>query len=186
MDRDLYEVFPNIIPDLYSGETATILIKCKSLPASINVTGDYGNSEWQTSSQLTSTSRNGISVSWASEKIDSLMNLHHQSNTESERNSIEKEITDTALKHHLVSRYTSLVAVDKTPVNIDEMLHNQRLHSQRLKNNLPHGWTKSAATNGIMLAQTATNSRFNLLMAVLLFFAAFMVYRCVYRGNGEI
>ncbi|MBE9563683.1 MAG: marine proteobacterial sortase target protein, partial [Proteobacteria bacterium] len=119
LDRNIYEVFPNIIPDLYAGETATILIKGKSLPASINVTGDYGNSEWQTSSQLTSTSRNGISVSWAREKIDSLMNLHHQSNTENERNSIEKEITDTALKHHLVSRYTSLIAVDKTPVNID-------------------------------------------------------------------
>ncbi len=176
-DKNAYEVFPKIIPDLYAGETATVLIKGKQLPRNITVKGDYGNSEWQTTSELTSTIQSGIRIAWAREKIASLMNLRHEATTENERAAIKKEITTTALEHHLVSRYTSLVAVDVTPVNANGMLYRQRL-----KNNLPHGWKNSAAANGLMLAQTAAGSGFNLLMSLLLFFGALFMYRLFYRG----
>ena len=36
-------------------------------------------------------------------------------NSEIDRQSIEQEITDIALQHHLVSEFTSLVAVDRNP-----------------------------------------------------------------------
>ncbi len=178
LDRDKYEIFPNIIPDLYAGETTNILIKSQHLPENINIRGDYGNSEWQTSGELKTTAKNGIRIAWAREKISSLMNLQHESNTENERNVIEDIITTTALKHHLVSRYTSLVAVDKTPANISEMLYRQRM-----KNNLPHGWKQAPTSNGIMLAQTATSLQLNLLLASLFFFATIFIYRFFYRSK---
>ncbi len=171
-----YEIFPGIIPDLYAGESATLLIKGKNTPQSITIKGDYGNTEWRSSAKLKATSQSGIRIAWAREKISSLMTQRHESTNELERESIQQEVTNTALQHHLVSRYTSLVAVDVTPVNAEGMLYRQRL-----KNNLPHGWKNSAAANGLMLAQTAAGSGFNLLMSLLLFFGALFMYRLFYR-----
>ncbi len=81
MDINSYEIFPAIIPDLYAGETATILVKGKQLPRHITVKGEYGNNEWQTSSELTSTIQSGIRAAWAREKIASLMNRQHGLNS---------------------------------------------------------------------------------------------------------
>ncbi|MFV9614961.1 MAG: marine proteobacterial sortase target protein [Gammaproteobacteria bacterium] len=172
IDKNEYEVFPAILADLYAGETATILIKGKQLPRNITVKGNYGNSEWQTSSELTSTIQSGIRIAWARKKIASLMDLQHKSTAEDERAAIKKEVTQTALEHHLVSRYTSLLAVDVTPVNADGILYRQRL-----KNKLPHGWKNSTTANGLMLAQTAAGSTLNLLMAFALFITGLFIYR---------
>ncbi len=180
LNRDTYEIFPNIIPDLYAGETTTIFIKGKQLPRNLAISGNYQSREWQTSAELTSTVQSGIRVAWAREKISSLMSLQHDSSTENEQRAIEKEVTDTAMKHHLVSRYTSLVAVDMTPVNIDGMLHRQRL-----KNNLPHGWKSATTSPGLRLAQTATNSTLNLLLSFFMFIGAALMYWLIYRDSDK-
>jgi len=175
-----YEIFPGIIPDLYAGEPATLLIKSKDTPQSITIKGDYGNAEWQSSAELKATSQSGIRIAWAREKIASLMNQRHESTNQPERESIQQEVTNTALQHHLVSRYTSLVAVDVTPANANGMLYRQRL-----KNNRPHGWKNSIASDGLMLAQTAAGSKFNLLISILLFIVTTLLHRYFYRRNGE-
>jgi len=172
LDHDLYEMFPEIIPDLYAGETTNILIKGKSLPDNVTISGDYGNNEWHTRTELDATKQSGIRIAWARKKIASLMNLKHESNTENERYTIKKEITDTALQHHLVSRYTSLVAVDITQVNAEGLLYRERL-----KNKLPHGWKKPAASNRVMLAQTATGSKQNMFVALILFVISLLLFR---------
>ncbi len=102
------------------------------------------------------------------------------STADNERAKITKEVTKTALENHLVSRYTSLVAVDITPVNANGMLYRQRL-----KNNLPHGWENSTAANGLMLAQTAAGSTLNLLLSFLLFVGAMLMQRFFYRGIAK-
>jgi len=170
-DHDEYEIFPKVIPDLYAGETATVLIKSKKLPQNISIKGDYGNSEWKNSSQVKATTTSGIRVAWAREKIASLMTQRHETTGNENRELIQQKITNTALQHHLVSRYTSLVAVDVTPVNANGMLYRERM-----KNNLPHGWKISASANGIMLAQTAAGSTYNLLLSFLFFIGALLVY----------
>ena len=45
-----------------------------------------------------------------------------------------------ALEHHLVSAYTSLIAMDVTPVRPGDAA----LESHALKTNLPHGWEYTA------------------------------------------
>ena len=179
-DEDEYEVFPKTIADMYAGETTTLFIKGKDIPESIAIRGDYGNTEWQSSTELKTTSKEGISIAWAREKIASLMDKLHEVNgragNETVARSIRQQVTDTALEHHLVSRYTSMVAVDVTPVNSDGMLYRERL-----KNNLPRGWKNRTSTDGIMLAQAATGSRLNLLLAIVLFITATFLYRWRYR-----
>ena len=171
-DNNNDEIFPKIIPDLYAGETANILIKSNQTPKNISLKADYGNTEWQISGQLTNTSSGGIRVAWAREKIASLMNLKHQAKNDIERESIKQKITNTALQHHLVSRYTSLLAVDVTPVN-----NSGELYKKRLKNNLPQGWKNTASTNHLMLAQAATSSKLNLLLALIFFISAALLYQ---------
>ena len=174
-DAEQYDIYPKIIPDLYAGEPLTVLIKGRNIPASITLKGDYGNTEWQNSVYLSGTehktfSKSGIRIAWAREKIASLMSKHHESEATEERQLLQQEVTDTALRHHLVSRYTSLLAVDVTPVNANGMLYRERM-----KNNLPHGWNKSAAGSGLMLAQTSTGSRLNVFLALLFFITAMLM-----------
>lgn len=172
IDEEEYEMFPRKIPDLYAGETATIFIKNKQTPGSITLSGDYGNSEWRTSVPLKATSTKGLRVAWAREKISSLMGQHRQSVDAETSDLIKQKVVDTALQHHLVSRYTSLLAVDVTPENASGMLHRERM-----KNNLPDGWKQPVSVNNIMLAQAATDSYLNLLLAAIFFIAAAFLYR---------
>jgi Ca-activated chloride channel family protein len=58
---------------------------------------------------------------------------------------------DIALKHHLVSRHTSLVAIDVTPARPD----GEPLDSQALSVNLPHGWSQDAVFGSLLLATLA-------------------------------
>jgi len=181
--QNAMEIFPAILPDLYAGEPLTLFIKASEMPQGITLRGDYDNSEWQHSASLKDTTQSGIGIAWAREKIATLMGQHHEATTDEVRQHLRQEVIDTALQHHLVSRFTSLVAVDVTPVNDSGMLYRENM-----KNNLPHGWKHSAPANdlspapgmilaGLQLPQTATSSRLNLLLAALCFVSALLLYR---------
>jgi len=49
---------------------------------------------------------------------------------------VKEEVTALALNNHLVSHYTSLVAVEKQISRPGD----KQLHTNRLKSNLPAGW----------------------------------------------
>jgi Ca-activated chloride channel family protein len=177
------EIYPEMIPDLYAGEPLTILFKSRSTPQHISLKGDYGDSEWQTSATIKEASQSGIRVAWAREKIATLMSQHHESDAVPERQQVKQKIINTAVQHHLVSRFTSLVAVDVTPANDSAMLYREHL-----KNNLPHGWKNSSPAKQLMpapgmilaslqLPQTASSSRFNLLLAIIFFITGLLFYR---------
>ena len=65
-----------------------------------------------------------------------------------------------ALAHHLVSPYTSLVAVDVTPVRPD----GEALQSHAMPTNLPHGWDYTAVFG---LGQGATDARLHAIVGVV-------------------
>lgn len=173
IDKSKYEIFPDKTPDLYAGEPLNLFIKSTITPKQITLLGDYGNTEWQAQSAPEIINQSGIRVAWAREKIADLMNQYHQSDNSAIRENVQNEITETALQHHLVSRFTSFVAVDISPANTSGMLYREKM-----KNNLPHGWNRANtnSSNNILLAQTATNARFNYIMALLLFIAAMLIY----------
>jgi Ca-activated chloride channel family protein len=147
------DMFPNPLPDLYAGEPLTMVFRSSTLPPSLTITGKQAGTMWETTQSLIDAkSRRGIAVHWARQTIAQLMDQQ----TQNKDKAMPREtILDIALKHHLVSRYTSLVAVDITPVRPDA----QSLRTHALKTNLPHGmqyeaifgWPKTATPATIYL-----------------------------------
>ncbi len=132
-----FEVYPSILPDLYAGEPLVLTYRReikdeptdKTFPFSINgkylaktANGDYAQRTW--SSQLpgvNTTRERGIHKYWARQKINSLnkqMNMQKppqldaHPTTDKIKDKIKEAIVNVALEHHLVSKYTSLIAID--------------------------------------------------------------------------
>ena len=100
----------------------------------------------------------GVDVLFARRKIAALMDSLHSG---ADKQSVRSQVTKIALNHHLVSKYTSMVAVDVTPSRPE----SSDLHRSNVPNNLPHGQVikKSVTT----LAQTATSWKLNLLIGLV-------------------
>lgn len=127
------ESWPNKIPDLYSGEPLIVVAKHENEINNIKINGKLSGSTWNASLKLQGGQNNeSVPVLWARHKIENLMDNYR---TSLERDALKQEITDTALKYHLVSKFTSLVAVDVTPARPLE----EGLDSQAMPVNLPHG-----------------------------------------------
>lgn len=157
-NNESLEQWPNLIPDLYQGEPIMLVLKAEALPEQISISGHFGTKPWQTTMTLQGGKNSqAVSVLWARRKIESLM---EQYRLENQSDAIKQTIIDVALEHHLVSQFTSLVAVDKTPV---------RAISERLNSEAIAGQLSAGSTLG-RLPQTATSASLQLLVGVLLLF----------------
>lgn len=156
------EMWPKQLPDLYAGEPVMLSAALTEVDSDITISGSSGATKWQTKLSLaTNTTESGVGVLWARKKIGSLMDAAH-SNPEGAK----KAIITTALDHHLVSKYTSLVAVDMTPSRPADAA----LKTGAVPNNLPQGWNHEAVFG--QLPKTATAAELNLLVGLLLLLAA--------------
>lgn len=171
LSGDELEYYKNPIPDMYIGEPVTILLRGKNIGKSITLKGNIGTQPWQQKVDLKQGINNeGIRTAWAREKIAALGESYHDAGNEAIKTFYKNQIIDVSLQHHMVSQYTSLVAVDVTPVN-----QSGSLHQERLKNNLPHGWAARGINKPgdntmlaqIHLPQTATNAPLNILLAMV-------------------
>lgn len=135
------DVWPKRIPDLFDGEPLWIKAKISQLSGVINLSGRVGDTLWQSSVSLDNTAQQpGVAILWAREKIESIMNdAHHGLISDQQK----KVIIDTAINHHIVSRYTSLIAVDKTPARIAEQLHQRVVKNETPKGNLKRSLNSS-------------------------------------------
>ena len=153
------DMLPNPLPDLYVGELLTLVFRSSTLPPSITITGKEAGTMWETTQSLIEAkSRRGITVHWARQTIAQLTDQQTQNK---DKTMLRHSILNLALKHHLVSRYTSLVAVDVTPGRLET--HSLRTHA--LKTNLPHGMQYEAIFGW---PQTATPSTGYLLFGTLI------------------
>ena len=158
-DSTFRDIVPNPLPDLYTGEPLTVALRTTNLPPSITITGNQAGTHWETRQSLVDAKpRNGIAVYWARQTIAQLMDQQTQ---QQDKSLLRRSILDLALKHHLVSRYTSLVAVDVTPVRPD----GHALHTHALKTNLPKGMQYEAIFGW---PQTATPATLYILLGSLL------------------
>ena len=168
-DAEGVEAWPRQIPDLYSGEPVVVLFSAARLGRELTVSGLAGEQAWQARVPGTpAQGENALSVLWARERIGALMDQLRGGAAEQE---IREAVVKLALEHQLVSRYTSLVAVDRTPARSADAL----LKSASLATNLPEGWVYEGVFGE--LPRGATSLRFDLLAGILLLLLAALLWR---------
>jgi Ca-activated chloride channel homolog len=143
------DVVPERIPDVYLGEPITVALRAPALPSRVVLRGRLGVEVWERVLALRPAGEDaGLSSHWARGKITALLDRRRTGSSEDE---VRGAVLALALTHHLVSPYTSLVAVDVTPVRPGD----ESLTSHPLKTNLPHGWDYTAVFG---LGQGATEA----------------------------
>ncbi len=126
---------PAVIPDLYRGEPVALAAKVSALAGTLELTGMIGDRPWVVTLPLANAAEGrGLSKLWARRKIaDAEVARTLRQITPEEA---DQRILALALQHHLVTRLTSLVAVEQTPSRPD----GARLTRAELPLNLPAGW----------------------------------------------
>ncbi|MDH3240340.1 MAG: marine proteobacterial sortase target protein [Alphaproteobacteria bacterium] len=128
------EIWPDPVPDLFAGDPVFVAIRFEGRPGAIEVRGKAAGGTWRKRLDFAGAVKGeGIAKLWAREKIAGLNMLRYDGVAAKD---IRDRVVDVALRHELVTRHTSLVAVDKAIARGDE----QPLHSKKLPHNLPNGW----------------------------------------------
>jgi Ca-activated chloride channel family protein len=129
------DLTPAIIPDVYRDEPLLLAAKLDSLAGSLQIKGRIGDTPWTITLPLGNAAEGkGLSKVWARRKIsDAEVGRTLRQITPDEA---DKTILRLALDHQLVTRLTSLVAVDKTP----RRPAGEALKLAELPINLPAGW----------------------------------------------
>ncbi|MGN6451144.1 MAG: marine proteobacterial sortase target protein [Brucella intermedia] len=126
---------PSILPDLYRGEPLVIAARMGKAAGNLVIEGQIDGRPWTVNLPLDQAmDAEGISKLWARRKIDDAeveLTLGKIS-----QDAANARILRLALEHHLVSRLTSLVAVDKTP----SRPANTPLTRADIPLQLPAGW----------------------------------------------
>jgi len=184
-DNQHVEIYPTHIPDLYSGEPLTLAIKSNKPIEQVNITGKITGTSWKTTLSPALSPRNfkrsnrwpknstntplqphrktllqskGVASLWARRKISQLSS---DLVTSHQKDLIKQEIINTSMTHHIVSKYTSLIAVEKN-VSRDK---NTGLYITQVANQLPHGNTMSPHYTSA--PQTATNATQSFMLGLL-------------------
>lgn len=156
------EMWPKQLPDLYAGEPVMLSAALKDIGTEMILTGNNGAAKWQTKLSLAiNKTESGVGALWARKKISSLMD-----NAQNNPDEAKQAIITTALDHHLVSKYTSLVAVDVTPSRPSDA----GLKTGAVPTNLPEGWNHEAVFG--QLPQTSTPAELNMLIGLMLLMIA--------------
>ncbi len=154
------EFYPEIIPDLYVGEPILVTAKLPQTGGTVSASAEANNEPWSRQLTLEGKEQVGVTKIWARNKIEALEN-GTIGESRLNRDAIRENTIQVALKYHLVSDYTSLVAVDKTPARaIDETLDQENMPQ-----NLPAGQDYNAIFGGY--PSGATSAALNLLLGVL-------------------
>lgn len=105
------EAWPARIPDLYLGEPLVIAARSRDGGGPVSVSGSRGGSAWQDSFPTAAKVKGaGIDKLWARRKIQGLMDSLQDG---ADGEDVYKAVVDLGLRHHLVTQFTSLVAVDE-------------------------------------------------------------------------
>lgn len=154
------EVWPDRIPDLYLGEPVVVGARFDQVPAAIRVTGRRDGEPFETVAPFDGAETGlGINVLWARRKIQSLLDGVREGD---DAEAVRAQVVSLGLTHHLVTRHTSLVAVDLTPVRPE----GESVESLMTPVNLPDGAAFGA------LPQSATPAALFMLQGLVACLAA--------------
>jgi Ca-activated chloride channel family protein len=143
--------YPDRVPDLYLGEPIVVSAASPNFARTLIVSGTRGNQPWSAALTPAGPDSAGVGALWARARIAQLTDEMTRGGNAEE---LRKALVQVALDHHLVSAYTSLVAVDVTPSN------NGTVKTALVKASAPRNWDSS-------LPQTDTASTLHLLLGLL-------------------
>ncbi|WP_316162343.1 marine proteobacterial sortase target protein [Bradyrhizobium sp. SZCCHNRI20481] len=129
------DLTPAVLPDVYRDEPLVLAAKIDRLAGSLQLKGRIGDQPWTITLPLSGAAEGkGLSKLWARRKIGDAEVAQTMRQMTSEE--ADGAILKLALEHQLVTRLTSLVAVDKTPRRTD----GEPMRLAELPINLPAGW----------------------------------------------
>ena len=162
--------FPSTVPDLYLGEPVVVKARAsgKFRPDDrVRVSGNSVGGGWTADLPVSAASESpGVAALWARARIGELVDVERRS---ADTDEIRSAIVETALTHHLVSKYTSLVAVDKTPVRPA----GDPLNGEQVPNLMPYG---QSANMIFGFPATATNAPAHRLAGLASLLAALLLF----------
>ena len=131
------EAWPAKVPDLYLGEPVVVVARLLERKGSAVLKGRRGEEPLLLDMPLAGgASHAGIAKLWARRKVASLMSSLHEGADPAQ---VKEAVATLGVRHHLVTRYTSLVAVDVTPtapVGVEA-------ETRAVPTLLPKGWSFS-------------------------------------------
>ncbi|HMB74764.1 MAG TPA: marine proteobacterial sortase target protein, partial [Kiloniellaceae bacterium] len=139
-DGRLPEVYPQPLPDLYAGEPVVLNARLDGLPlaeltGSLRIAGQSGAEAWSRALSLDSRQNApGVAALWARAKLDRIEDGLQRGETP---DLVRAKALEVALSHDLVTRYTSLVAIDAQVVRPKDA----GMASGQIERNLPAGWS---------------------------------------------
>ena len=107
------DAYPRALPDLYHGEPLLVTAKLDRALGKLAVSGLSKAGGWSRAIDLRAHDDRGIARGWAKAKVESLEDDLRRG---AEEDLVRAQMLDVALAHSLVTRYTSLVAIDRTKV----------------------------------------------------------------------
>jgi Ca-activated chloride channel family protein len=135
------DMWPTVVGDLYQGEPVVIVGKTSvsGKQGTLTLQGAVSGKGWNSALTLSEAlPAAGVATLWARRKIDTLLD---EGRRQGDPEAMRDEVVRLALAHHLVSRFTSLVAVDVTP----SVPANVPIEKTALPLTLPEGMAVSMA-----------------------------------------
>ncbi len=169
--------------ELYAGEPLALRARFDTPPQSVAVSGVRGGQRWEQRVPAAAAADSGLHVLWARGRIEALNDqIRAAAGGSGGVDALRAEVTTLGLDHHLVTPYTSLLAVDTTPVRPADA----PLASGAVPQNLPDGWQHDAVFGG-ELAQGATPAALQLALGALLLMAGSWLWLGAgRRGAGNL
>ncbi len=160
---------PEKLPDLYLGEPVIISAQVQGpVGGKVLLRGRAGSEVWQAEFDLAGAhDGKGMGVIWARRKVEVLTDSLHEG---ADAGEVRRQIVEIALRHHIVTRHTSLVAFDVTPARP----HGTGMETEAVPVNLPDGGTHAGYFGA--LPRTATPGMFHLALALIAAALAFVVF----------
>lgn len=153
MDAELY---PEVVPDLYAGEPLWLYARLPHQPRDVTICGELAGRYWEMSSrELPGSGGDNLATLWARSKIEALEDSRIFG---VDPDTIRAEVLNLALGFGLLTQYSSLVAVDKTPARPG----SQVLELDEIPSLLPAG---SGIASGF--SKTATGWMTQLVLALV-------------------
>ncbi|MFK7814928.1 MAG: marine proteobacterial sortase target protein [Gammaproteobacteria bacterium] len=168
-DSDI-DYWPNPIHDLYIGEPLIVSLKLPKDQKQLIIKGNANQKNWSTKLPVENSGKaTGLNVLWARNKVQSLsQRISHGGDPEK----IKQAITTLGLEHHIVTKHTSLVAVDITPSKPTRLTSKNKTLAVKK----PHGWNmKTPGQHLGYIPQAATPAQMNFILGILLLITGFML-----------